>query len=338
MRLLLLLFVIVFMVGCNLKSQDAQKQGRNIISSSLTITDSLLIYATWSNEVVVENFITNKRLFVKRVFNNCYAKPVLIQSKLYFPISDSVFTCIDMLSSKTIWNTSLGGRCSEFHLFNNSIIADSKHYGLIGIDANSGKIKFQLLYKYGTGCTIPDLSPYRISFDKEAFYVCDWHCNNISAFRIADGKALWKKNTSSSNSNVQFVDGLLFWGRNDFYKGGQITIISPKDGEILYGEPSKFEENFNPIIYNHKVYYYSYDSKLNELDLEKRKTRVVYVFNPKNDVSGNQMYLLNGHLYYNAQSNIYELDLNSFSNKIIQKDVKDIYGVYQVKSKLEFVL
>lgn len=332
-----LVFVFLFITGCSFKSPKTDDKNRDIISSSLTVTDSLLIYATWSNKIIVENIRSHKILFTKKAISTCYARPVLIGKKLYFPIADSIFTCVDIATSKTIWNTRLGGRCSDFHIIDHSIIADSKHYGLVGMDLDSGKIKFELRYKYGVGCTIPDLSPYRISFDKKAFYVCDWQCASVSAYHIADGKRLWQKVTDFSNSNVKYVDGVLFWGRNKIYKGGEILLLDPQNGSVLYQEQAKFEENFNPIVYDHRVYYYSYDGKLNEFDIKTRKNKVVYVFKPENDVSGSQMYLLNGSLYYSAQDNVYQLSLKDFSHKVVRSNVKDIYGVYQDKDKIEFI-
>ncbi|WP_439698726.1 PQQ-binding-like beta-propeller repeat protein [Mucilaginibacter sp. AW1-7] len=333
-----LILILLFMAGCGLKNQKMSDKNRNIISSSLTISGPLLTYSTWSNEIVVENLKLKKIVFTKKIISTCYAQPVLIENKLYFPIADSIFTCVDIVTSKTIWNTPLGGRCSEFHMIDNSIIANSKSYGLIGIDPKSGKIKFELRYKYGSGCTIPDLSPYRMTFDKKAFYVCDWQCKNLSAYNIEDGENLWQKTVDFSSGNIKYVDGVLFWGRNKFYKEGQITLIDPKNGSVLYEEQAKFEENFNPVVYAHKVYYYSYDGKLNEFDVKKRKNKVVYVFKAENDVSGNQMYLLNGCLYYSAQGNVYELSLKFFTNKLVRSNTKDIYGVYPDKSRIEFIL
>jgi len=333
----LLVFLLLFIIGCGYKSEKTDEKDRNIISSSLTVTDSLLIYATWSNKIIVENIRSHKILFTKKTISICYARPVLIGKKLYFPIADSVFTCVDIATSKTIWNSRLGGRCSDFHIIDHSIIANSKSYGLVGMDLDSGKVKFELRYRYGVGCTIPDLSPYRISFDKKAFYVCDWQCASVSAYHIADGKRLWQKVTDFSNSNVKYVDGVLFWGRNKFYKGGEILLLDPTNGSVLYQGQAKFEANFNPIVYAHRVYYYSYDGKLNEFDVKTRKNKVVYVFKPENDVSGYQMYLLNGSLYYSAQDNVYQLNLKNFSHKVVKSDVKDIYGVYQDKDKVEFI-
>jgi outer membrane protein assembly factor BamB len=333
-----LIFVMLLMTGCHLGKQKMKEKNRNIISSSLVVADSLLIYATWSNEVIIENVKSQKILFTKKTISICYAQPTLIGKRLYFPIADSVFTCVDITTSKTVWNTPIGGRCSEFHVIDNSIIANAKSYGLIGFDSETGKIKFELPYKYGTACAIPDLSPYRMSFDKKAFYVCDWQCANVSAYSISDGENLWKKATDLSDSNIKYVDGVLFWGRNKFYKGGQIVLLDPQNGSVLYEEQAKFEENFNPIVYAHKVYYYSYDGKLNEFDVEKRKNKVIYVFNDENDVSGNQMYLLNGSLYYSAQDNVYKLSLKDFTNTLVRSNnVKDIYGVYQRGNMVEFI-
>ncbi|RYY37897.1 MAG: hypothetical protein EOP46_00905 [Sphingobacteriaceae bacterium] len=331
----LLLMLLVFVMGCNQNNKD--EKGRNVIPGSLTVTDSLLIYSTWANEVIIENFKSKKVVFRESTTDKCYSRPLLIRGNIYFPKSDSIFTCVNTSTSKVIWNAALGGRCGEFYMAGNTIVANEKHYGIVGLDIATGKRKYELCYKYGDKCTLPDISPYRMSLNKNSFYVCDWQCNNVSAYDISTGQNLWNKKGEFSTGNIVWINNVMFWGRNEFYKGGHIALLDPENGKTVYEERADYEENFDPIIYNNKVYYYKYDGTLNEFNVQERKNKVVYKFNKNNDVSGHQMYLLNGKLYYSTQFKVYELNLSNFTNRVLKNDVKDIYGVYQDKDKLELI-
>jgi outer membrane protein assembly factor BamB len=169
------IIILLFLNKCNISAVQTMKN-RNLVSSSLSITNDKLIYTTWDKEVIIEEIVTGKIIFRKSISDICYAKPVLKKDMLYFPISDSMFVSFNVKTDKLVWGHKLGGRCNGIWINNNMIILDSKHYGIIGCSTNDGKIIYEILYRYNKQCSIPDLSPYRASFSTENFYLNNWQC------------------------------------------------------------------------------------------------------------------------------------------------------------------
>jgi len=332
----LLFFLLLLVSACRSAGRDYSCSNRKIISGTITFDLPYLTYATWDSTVVVENVKTKKKLRFKTL-DLCYAKPFLVKNRLYFPASNSSFWCINITSGKLVWKAKLGGKCSDFQVSGNNIIANSKNYGILGIDGVSGLQRFRLSYKYNKACLLPDLSPYRIKVGKSVFYICDWQCKSLSAYECTSGELMWDKSFNEGTGNIELVRDNIFYGRNQAYEDGEVMILD-LHGTIISKQAEAFEEKFLPIVKGDKVYYYSHDSKLHEMDVLTKKSKVIFVFDEINDVSGNQMFLMQNKLYYSAKNSVFCIDLSDFSLTKVSENLQcDVLSFYEMNDKVEFV-
>jgi len=338
MRILKYLLIITLM-SCQEPANNSFRD-RNIIAGSITKTDLFLIYATWDSLIVVEDIGTGEILHNIKIQNNCYARPLLHNNKLYFPWSDSDFSCYDLALRQIIWNRKIGGACRSFELCKQILVINEKDYGISGIDMSSGDKKYELKYTYDVTCSIPDLSPYYIVCNQNYFYVCNWICKTITAFDGVTGKEIWNKTFGSAVSNAISVNNYIFLGIDNSYQEGKIYLLDSKTGKILFEQNNKFQVRFNPILSHNKIYFYSYDNKLNRFNVTDKTNEVVFNFNDGNNPGGGQMYLLDNYLYYSAGDPmfIYRFDINNNKLEKVKKAEKSLYEVYTGnKKKIEFI-
>ncbi len=336
---LLKYILIAILISCKGPTASSYKD-RNMIAGSLTKTDSLLIYATWDSYIVIENILTDRKLHEIKIQDNCFAKPLLKDNKLYFPTSNKQFSCYDLTTKKIIWNCEIRGTCMLFKLLKNRLIINEKDYGISALNILSGKKEFELNYIYNEKCSIPDLSPYYIVCNEDNFYVCNWQCKTITAFDGLTGKEVWNKSFGSAVSNAVVINNYIFMGFDNMYKGGKIYLLDSKTGNILFEQGNKFQVRFNPIQYKNDIYFYSYDNKLNKFDVSNKSNKVIYSFDNTNSPGGDQMFLLDNYLYYSAGDPmfIYRFNLNNNTLDKIQEADKSIYGVYKkADNKIEFI-
>lgn len=329
--------LIGFLVLASSCTQKAANESKNIVSSSVTIKGNILIYSTWDKKIVVEDIAQSKILYNKALVDICYPKPILKKEYLYFPLSNEKFVCVNIKTNKLTWELSLPGRCNGIYMINNIILMDIKHHGIVGCNLNNGKLLYEILYHYNKECAIPDLSLYRISFDSNNFYLNNWQCNTLSSFNSSTGKQNWTKNFGDGQSNTAFSTNGLFLGINRVYQGGEIYLIDSVSGNVLFKRESLFEQNFNPIFRKNKVYYYTYDAKMHAFDVLAKRDSIIFHFEESQDVSGNQMFLVNDNLYYNREKEIYALNLNSYVLKIVGHTEKDICGVALNHGSIKFI-
>lgn len=325
---------IVALTACK---QPNNSQSRNIVLNTLTVKENTLIYTTWDKEVVVEDLAGQLAFFRRNLSDVCYSKPVLEKGKLYFAQSTSEITCVDIVNGKTVWQNKVPNRCTAMYYSNGVILLDIKHYGFIGINSSNGKIVYRILFKYGNDCLIPDLSPYRIAVLNDNFFVNNWDCSMITAYNIRTGKKLWSKNEMNGQSNLAVSEKGLFVGNNDAYKDGAIFIIDKDGKEILFSMKTNFEQNFNPIIVDNKVFYYCYDLSLHAFDLKRSQDSLALKFVKENSPAGHQMYLADRKLFYNNDKSVYEYDILKHTLTKIGNTEKDLCGVIKKDGKIKFL-
>lgn len=341
MRNFLIVIVICVLVSCTEKNKKlVQKSNRDIVYFSLN--DSLLTYSTYdTKEVIVENIYNKKIIFKKKLFDICYIKPVLKKNRLYFPNSDYEFLCLNFKQNKILWKIETKDRVSNAQFINDDIlILNINNYGFIAINSRNGKRIYDVKYEYSDNCSNPDVSPYPIVSDTLNFYLSHWMCNAVSVYRISNGKEVWNKKLNKGTAVSVIVGDFLFVGMNNFYKSGNIYLLHRKTGDIVYETDSDFEDRMVPLLKDHKIYYYTFDAKLNEFDVDKRKTKVIYEFNTENDTNGTNMYLLDDYIYFQDRNYILNrFNLNTYKKEIIgEYRERFVSGVYKNRfGKVQFL-
>ncbi len=333
----ILKYLLIILISCQ-DSKISSYKDRNMIAGTLNITDLYLIYSTWDSYIVVENKLDNQLLHKIKINDNCYAKPLINRGKLYFPMSDKQFSSYDLKTKKIDWTCEIKGVCRSFKLLNDMFIVNEKNYGISGINILTGKRTFESQYVYDENCSIPDLSPYYITFNDKYFYVCNWLCKTITAFD-STGKQIWSKTFGSAVSNAIAVKDYVFLGGDNMYEGGKIFLLNSETGDILFEQNNKFQVRFNPIYYNNNIYFYSYDNKLNRFDVRNKINEVVFNFDDTNNPGVDQMFLLDNNLYYSAGNPMFIYRFNLINHKLekLKEAKKSLYGVYETNNKVEFI-
>lgn len=336
-----IMLLLLFILSCK-ETHITNYMNRHAFIVNIDTKDNLLVYSFWKDTeyaIKVEDLKTDKIIFSSKIKDNCFTEPRINSGKLYFPESNDTFSCIDYKNKKVFWKLKTKGRISEFQFVNdNVIIASIDTYGLVAINSRTGKVLYELLLYGDKGCIV-DAAPRPIGFNEDYFFVSDFNCNSIAAYEISSGKKIWNINKDSiALSNFIVAGKYIFLGNNDSYETGKIMLIESKTGKVIYSQDSKFEIMMNPILYQSKIYYYTYDSKLNEFDIEKRTSKIICNFSPADDISGSQIYQLDNFLYFqDVKFNLNRMNLTTLEKEIIGKCPKGLLGVYKINNVVKFV-
>jgi len=342
MRILFILLVSLFLVSCH---SDKQVKGYeflqlNAVSNTISYSNENVIYSTWDTAVSVYDLKAGAVIFTRKIKDVCYAKPIAKNGRIFFPFSDDKFVCVDAKDGKLLWELELKGRCSNFDFLDDTTIAAStKHNGLVVLNADKGRLLYELKYNYEE-THLPDLSPWLISFDEQNFYVSNWQGHSLSSFKKKDGTVNWQfDNKEQGMAGQSIVDNdRIFVGINEAYKNGRILLLTKKNGGIFYQEECKYEEREAPVLYKNSVYFYSYDRFLNRFNLSANKIERVKGFEKDFDLSGHQMFLNIDDIYFSDASfmlNCYSIKDNTF--KQIQKTEKSIIGAHSYNGTIYII-
>lgn len=331
MKILDTVLISLFLAGCHpgKKINDDRFLKLNAVSNTITYDESRIIYASWDTTICIYDVEKQAIQFKEKVADICYAKPILKEGKIYFPFSNQKFVCKELSSGELLWEIDLAGRCSNFDFIDDTnIVASVKHYGLVGLNAEKGKLLFELKYNYEE-THLPDLSPWLISFDSNHFYVSNWQGNTLSSFK-KDGTVNWHFSHKASGYAGRSIvlDDKLFVGVNEYYKGGGMIVLDKLNGEILHQQACKYEERAIPITVDECMYFYSYDKCLNKFDLSGYEITKIKTFENDYDMGGHQIFLGLDKIYYTDASfylNSYSIPDHVFTR--IQPTSKSLIGV-----------
>ncbi|WP_294240899.1 PQQ-binding-like beta-propeller repeat protein [uncultured Chryseobacterium sp.] len=342
-RILIPLFFLL-LFSCK-KTEYHDGKNRYATVATINSKDSLLAYSytKGSNyEIKLEDLRTYKTIYSKKISNNCFTEPRTQNGKLYFPESDHLFTGVDYKTGKISWKLPPPGRIREFQIVNNHIIiASIDLYGIMAIHAHTGKILYELPLHSDKNCQV-DFAPCPIGFDETYFYVSNFNCSLISAYEISSGKKVWSKTESASAlSNFTVAGKYIFLGynlHNNDNLSGEIMLLEAHTGKLLYRQFALFDIFTDPVPYGNKMYYHTYDYRLQELDVENKTERTLFTFEKSNDFGGNQIYRQDHFLFLqDIQYNILKIDLHTFKKEIFEKGNKGMLGVYKLKDKINLI-
>lgn len=302
----------------------------NPVLNTITYQGNNLVYSTWDSTINIFDIDQNKIKNKITLNNICYVKPLLKAGKLYFPISDRKFKCIELITGTTLWEIDLNGRCSSIEYIEDSLlIVSAKHYGLLAVNINTGKLVYELKFD-NQKSQIPDLSPWPISWDDENIYISNWQGNTLSSYKKENGKLNWHFNSDSlgiAGTSILLGDE-VFIGINNFYKNGKIFLIRKNDGKLLKTDTVNYEERIQPILYEGKIFFYSYDGNLNEFNSSKREIKLVKSFEKDFDLSGYKLFLASDRIYYT--------DASYYLNTYVIKE-KKFFQLHKIDKQALFV-
>ncbi|TAE62247.1 MAG: hypothetical protein EAY77_07805 [Flavobacteriia bacterium] len=312
----------------------------NAFTLNVNMKSGVLAFSTWNDSsfgIKVVDIKTDSILFSKEIKQNCFTKPKIFDDKLCFPESNEVLCCYNFKKNLLLWELKTKGRVRELEFIKGNVLLLSiDEYGVIAVNPNSGKIIYELLLNKNN-CLV-DLAPTNINYDDEFFYLTDFNCNSISAYEIGTGVLKWSNNEISGLSNSLIVKDYIFLGTNNNYETGQINLFELKSGKKIFTSNIQFESMMNPVLFEDKIYFYTYDSKLYEFNSTTKKINLIYQFSKDNDISGSQIFILDNFLYIQDVSyNLNRINLNNFEKMILQKDKKGLLGIYKIDNKVKFI-
>ncbi|PIF44880.1 putative pyrroloquinoline-quinone binding quinoprotein [Chryseobacterium sp. 52] len=332
--------LLLFLVSCN--KPAVTKDQRHALIANINVKNNLLVYSYWKDKdyaIKIEDLKTNTTIFSTKITDKCFTEPRINHDQLYFPESNNIFTCIDYKNNKVLWKLSTKGRIREFQFVKDDlIIASIDLYGLVAINSDTGKVMYELLLHPDKSCLV-DNAPRPIAFDNNYFYVTNFNCTSISAFAISSGKNVWNtKENLTPLSNFVVAGKYIFTGSNKNNDKGEIMLLETQTGKIVFKQNSKFDIFTDPVFYQNKVYYHTLDSQLQEFDIEKKSSKVMYKFKGNEDLGCNQMYLLDHFIYaQDCDYDVNKIDLNTFTKEIADKGQKGLLGVYQIHNNVKFI-
>jgi outer membrane protein assembly factor BamB len=323
------------------KRQQIVKLELNAVLNTITLHGDTIIYSCWDNTIKFYSLKAKRVVFSKSTINLCYSRPILKGGQVYFPVSDKKFISLELKTGKVIWELDLKGRCASFNFIDDStIVASSKNYGLLVINAVAGKINYEMRYSYAA-TQLPDLSPWAISWDDHNIYISNWQGHTLSSYKKENGLLNWHYTDDrfgiAGKSIV--VNDRLFLGINNEYKNGSILLIAATDGRVINQVKYQYEERVNPILLGKKILFYSYDGCLNQFDTSSFSIVRIKKFEKEFDLSGNQLFLSSNQVYFSDASfflNAYIVTENKFRQLAkIEKSVlfvfdygEDLYCIF----------
>ena len=342
-RLKIFLFCIVSLVVFNAcTSSDKNKISYRNVHTSQVFNDSLLAYTTVENVVKVENIKTDKVVFWEKLTDENWSQPIIDkQNTIYYASSVNTFQCRNVDTKKQVWILKTGDEVRDFKLVNDStIVFSSRDFGLKAVDSKTGKIRYEIEDLNDNNPCLATTLIYHFSFDETNFYANDLNCNNVIAYRSADGKKVWEFNAEVEGTTASLRhDNYIFCGiTGDPLKNeGEIYLLDSKNGKVLFSKKTPFDLIVHPIAYKNKIIYYTYDYKLNILDLDTLKTAVLCEFKQEQGVRS-QLFLIGDTVYFEDFSlAITRLNLKTGTKQKIGNSPRGLSDVYKIGNKIKFV-
>lgn len=338
-RSIVIVLCCVLFFSCNKKEIETNRR-----TAEVTIyTNDLASYVTFDTLVKVENLKTKKILFQKKINCEQLIVPTVLVKKhnyLYFPLNDSVLSCVNFKTEKEIWKYKFEDVITGLKNVNDSIIlVDLRDAGVVALNIMTGKRIYEIKDSNNSRCNSP--SVHNIVFDEKYFWVSDFDCGTVTAFNLKDGKEVWKyKSKINGAVRLLLTKDYVFCGitGNPMNKEGAVFLIDKKSGTLVFAKPEQFDLITKPVNYKNKVIYYGYNSKLSELDLDTKTIKVIKEFNEDELSCGNQLFLLDNTLYFDdCRFNINQLNLISSDFKVLGKSGSNLLGVYKKGKVVEFI-
>lgn len=331
---------LIFLIFITCKESDTNHDQRHALNAHVDDEKNLLTYSYWKDdiyEIRIENLASEKIIFSEKIKDKCFTRPRIKNSQVYFPESNDSFICVNYKTGEVLWKLKTQGRVRTFEFLNNQIILLSIDlYGLVAVNSFNGEILYSLPLHSGKDCTV-DSAPSPIVSDKNNFYVADFNCKMISAYKISSGDAIWSLAKKSGISNFTVAGKYLFLGNALSDLSAGIMLLDAETGKIIFHQKTTFNIFFDPVFHNNKIYYLNGDSRLQEFDIFEKTVKSLF-YNEDPHFGCGQMFKLKADLYVqDCNYMIQKLDLKRFTITKVFQAPKGLLGVYEINQKVKFI-
>jgi hypothetical protein len=329
------LSLILFMVFC--KKLNQKELENNCVSK--LFNDSILISKNQDSLIIIKNITNNKKDSLVSQTSNCLQPILSNDNNLYTLISDELFQCIDIKTKIVKWNFKPPEQINNFKLFDNNLIFSVRDYGLIILDSETGKTKYELKSSHLSECHSMLINDFLVK--NNYLYVSDFRCNNLVCFDLKNGKEVWNyKFKIEGATQFLLINDFVFCGitGNPVKKEGSIVLLDRLSGEVKFEKDEQFDLITKPIVFKNKVIYYSYNSKIIEFDVENFKSKKIVHFDDSNGICDGQIYLLDDNIYFidcNFQIKKFDLNLNKLYK--LGKAPKSLTTIYKINNEVKLI-
>lgn len=330
--------LLIFLFSCNSKDKEHNKISSKFLPN--IYNDSLFVYMTIDSLLIVED-ITNKKEIFKKKINSYLCNSIIDkQNNLFYISNDSTVYSINLKTHKKNWNFHASAIVNNFYVQENLVFLSIKDSGITTLNKYVGKVVYDIKDVFLSSSASSLI--YNIVFTKDLFFVTNFQSNTITAFRFSDGKKMWKYNSKSSGfSKCLTYKNILFCGitGNPNKREGKVLLLDISSGNVIFEINKMFDLICNPFVYKNKIIYYTYDNKLNELNIDKFRSKAIYKFKRNNGLCGNNFFLIDDHVYFeDCQFNIQNFNLVSYKLEIKKRQFsKRLNLVYKNRNRIVFV-
>lgn len=339
MKYKILLFISLLILSCQKKNDEKIR----LSGTTAIFNDTLLICSTLKDSVIVENIKNKKIIFSKKINDTEAIRPQPILDKnnrLYSVFSENELSCIDIKTNALKWTYTTDQKINVIKAVNDSLIVIGiRAFGLTVLNSQTRKPLYHLEESHSSLCNSSFIIQF--TFDKEKIYISDFQCHTVAAFDLKNGKKLWSyKSAFAGTSKVKAYNNFIFCGitGNPQKNEGKIVVLDKNNGSVLTEENQAFDLMTDPIIYQNKILYYTYNGELKEFDPKELKSKTLYKFNKENAICSTQLHLIQNDLYLEeCQLNIIKFNLETKTIKKITEKKKGLNAVYLYNNEVKFV-
>lgn len=327
----LILILITFQAGCvNNNEHNVMNENKQIskvwgletyewILSSLYIYQNELFFGGTDKDFYCVDVESGKTKWKFKTEGECYFQPALSKDKIFFTTFDLFLHALNF-DGKEVWKLQLPNRVkSSPVLYSGLVIISIRDWGMMGINAETGEVKWKLSQNS------TNLSTTQPVLFSDILFVGNLN-NTLSAFKPINGEVKWKllyENMILSNASV--YDTILVFGVfNPIYtKQTFINAVNIKTGKEIWRKNLDYNARYSPIAYGEKVYFGTENSEI--ICLNAINGAEIWKTKLEGDGIGSEFLLQNNRIYFGSYArNFYIMDAGN--GKLVNKSSFN-YGV-----------
>lgn len=279
-----------------------KSQSYKWIISSLEINQNELFFGGVNKYFYCVDIESGKTKWKFLTNGECYFPPAFSNDKIFFTSFDLFLYAVNR-EGKELWKYKLPNRVKSSPVYYSGLIIVSiSNTGLLAIDAETGKQKWQFLQD------ITDLSPTRpvVSSDILLAGIND----TLFALTLRSGDLIWKEtfeNTILSNPSVMNA-AVVIGGFNPIdTEKTFISAVNIKTGKEIWIKQFDYNARYSPLADNGNVYFGTERSEIKCLDISNGEE--TWTTKLEKDGIGSEILSLNGKLFFSGyERNFYILD------------------------------